>query len=873
MEILRTTPPLQELFEQFRFSPNDEQYDAIRNVDSSLFLVAGPGSGKTRVLLWRTVNAIVYHGYAPEEIFLSTFTEKAAKQLIEGIQSILNVVTTFNDKHYDISKMYVGTVHSLCQRMLMDRKLRQDFKRLKPPILLDEIDQFFYINSTKRWQSLEEVIGLSFKDLSKVIHTLEYPNGRINPSGYGKAYTTNILIKHLNRMSEESISPDQLISYAQKQKSESLKLLAKVYHWYESQTITDNVVDFSLLQRRAYQFLQENPLATSRFKMVVIDEYQDSNSIQEKIFFELAKVHRNICVVGDDDQSLYRFRGATVSNFVNFPTRCQEQLYVKPITIPLNTNYRSNTEIVHFYKNFINQENWADGQIKYRVEKDIRPFKQNKISSVFVTKENTSKHVADEIVSFVHNLIDSKKVEDPSQIAFLFPSLTNTHVKNMKNALEVSGLQVYAPRAGSFLNTEEAKLVFGLIGHVIGFPTTYARDFQNWMDTIAEETEELMGENEQLASFVRGKQLEIKFSLNDYHFLLFKLQEAGISLTDPYNPDDSFAIGLVKIPDLNKETIRNLKSKNLSIRARQKYQESLLDSSTKPYTYNYVLNRVTALNWSLLDLFYRLCGFDEFRDMFRKAALPAGGGLDEEPIINLAKISDYLAKYIEKSVPIISGSMLDNQKMSMNFFNRYLYGLFILKESEVENTEDILPRGRIPFLTIHQSKGLEFPYVVVGRLGSYEFPSKPMDYAVNILSDSSQEPFDKIRSFDEMRKFYVALSRAENAVILANVRSDQWIKKNKALDAVIDAGLARPLSTFETSNFESIDVKEEIIPKSYSYTSDFQFYSDCPRKYMAFRKYNFVPSRTQTMLFGSLVHNTIEDLHNFIISRRKDGLN
>ena len=113
MKVLKKTPQLEELFKYFAFNPNKAQFKAILDVDSPLFLVAGPGSGKTRVLLWRTVNAIVYHRYEPENIFLSTFTEKAAKQLVEGIQSILNVVTTYNDKHYDISKMYVGTVHSL----------------------------------------------------------------------------------------------------------------------------------------------------------------------------------------------------------------------------------------------------------------------------------------------------------------------------------------------------------------------------------------------------------------------------------------------------------------------------------------------------------------------------------------------------------------------------------------------------------------------------------------------------------------------------------------------------------------------------------------------------------------------------------------
>ena len=146
------------------------------------------------------------------------------------------------------------------------------------------------------------------------------------------------------------------------------------------------------------------------------------------------------------------------------------------------------------------------------MEKDIRADKQNNIPSVFVTRENPSEYVVEEIVLFVHDLIESGKVEDPSQIAFLFPSLTNKHVKNMKRALEESGIQVYAPRAASFLETSEAKMIFGLIGHIIGFPITFAKDFQSWMNKIEEEAEDLMQQNEQLARFIEDKQTEIEVS-------------------------------------------------------------------------------------------------------------------------------------------------------------------------------------------------------------------------------------------------------------------------------------------------------------------------------------------------------------------------
>ena len=97
------------------FTPNPNQEQAIQHTGSPLFLTAGPGSGKTRVLLWRTLNLLVFHEVKPEEIFLSTFTEKAAFQLKEGLQSLLGLVTNLTGTPYDISRMYVGTVHSLCQ--------------------------------------------------------------------------------------------------------------------------------------------------------------------------------------------------------------------------------------------------------------------------------------------------------------------------------------------------------------------------------------------------------------------------------------------------------------------------------------------------------------------------------------------------------------------------------------------------------------------------------------------------------------------------------------------------------------------------------------------------------------------------------------
>jgi superfamily I DNA/RNA helicase len=176
------------------------------------------------------------------------------------------------------------------------------------------------------------------------------------------------------------------------------------------------------------------------FHHVIIDEYQDTNAVQERLFFKLAEGSKNLCVVGDDDQSLYRFRGATVQNIVDFPARCKHNLKQHPTTIPLGINYRSRSQIVEFCADFITRCDWAKPGRRtgyYRVvKKNITAKSSDRGTSVIASKGGKPDAVCAEIAHLVRDLIKTGKVTDPNQIAFLIRTqgrISRSRLRNHKN--------------------------------------------------------------------------------------------------------------------------------------------------------------------------------------------------------------------------------------------------------------------------------------------------------------------------------------------------------------------------------------------------------------------------------------------------------
>jgi len=910
---------IEQLWKETGFKPNENQREAILHTNGPLFLTAGPGSGKTRVLLWRTLNLIVFHGVKPNKIFLSTFTEKAALQLKEGLRSLLGIASNYTNQPYDIAKMPLGTVHSICQKMLADRTFSPNRERQHPPVLLDELGQYFKVHNRKNWTHLCEAAGFEIPELQDnndppptgdddaeepEMTIAEAANMQINEY-FGKIYqgvpkksrheAAISVIELFNRFTEESLDPKKC-----KTKDETLRKLLVMYQAYLDMLFENPLqkqVDFSLLQRAAFEQISAFPNASSLFEHIIIDEYQDTNAIQEKIFFALAKGHKNICVVGDDDQSLYRFRGATVENLVEFKERCQKAIGATPRRIDLDINYRSRKKIVDAYTSFIQLTNWkkedqpippkinrSDVLLRqgyYRIhDKDIKSNSVDKGISIVTTTPNPEKsEVNREVINLVYELRQSGKITDYNQCAFLFPAMkNNTRVKDFitafndfNNDMGFSGtdkeIKIYSPRAGRFLETDESKAVWGIFMLIFDYPHDHRHlRFREWVEECKNLANELMEMDKNLKQFVEDRKEQLAGVLKDYEILLEKIEENDLVLKDLFPLEKINIFDSVK--ELSQKTRQNLASK---------YFYRIMVKREKdgdPFTTAYILNRATSVDWSLLDLFYQLSGFDYFRALYDKAEKRKNADPDEGPICNLALITDYLSRFMEEHGFVITASFIKDNNFINSFFNSFTYALFRLGESEYENADDPFPKGRIPFLTIHQSKGLEFPVVVLGS------PDKKMNridkkeiIIRELMPDKEAEPLEKIPTFDAMRMFYVALSRAQNLLILP--RFGRGTKtppgsyyETKEFTAFFDKSNFPVIPMLKIDSTPSTKEKKDDIAKSYSYISDYIYYKKCPRQYMVMRKYNFVPSRSETMLFGNLIHQTIEDLHNLLLNER-----
>lgn len=285
---------------------NPQQKEAVMTVNGALLIIAGAGSGKTKTLTHRVAFLIKNVGVYPQNVLAVTFTNKAAQEMKERIAKILGVEGNIYRSNFPV----IGTFHSICVK-----------------ILRNEIEILGY---AKSFHIIDDQDQLSL--LKKIVKELEIDPEQFNPRSFRE-----VISKAKNELLDSEQFSLQASGYYE-------EIAAKVYKKYQVELKRSNGLDFDDIINFTVSLLQKFPHVLQKyqqqFKYIMVDEYQDTNRAQYLLINLLAKKHRNLCVVGDDWQSIYRFRGADIQNILNF-----EKDYPEAKIIHLEQNYRS-TQII-----------------------------------------------------------------------------------------------------------------------------------------------------------------------------------------------------------------------------------------------------------------------------------------------------------------------------------------------------------------------------------------------------------------------------------------------------------------------------------------------------------------------------------------------
>lgn len=766
-----------EDFSDFDFgNSNEAQKEAITSSNGALLILAGPGTGKTHTLVQRTVFLIQKRRVKPENIMLAAFTDKASRELITRISEEL----ASRKIQADVNSMYAGTFHSICETILKDYA---DFTRLgKNFRILDEFDQAYLI----------------LQNMNRFMNIPGIENALVTSGKWKRACE---LRSYINTLSEELADPEELA----RDSDEAISALGQAMRLHDEILGENNSVSYSALLVETYRLLRDNPEILDdlhdKIKYLMIDEYQDTNYVQEQLIFMIAGDSKNICAAGDDDQSLYRFRGAEVRNILEFPDKFAKN---ECKVVKLMLNYRSVPGIIKFFSDWISNTgdffDWGGFRYPKKLEA-YRPENSSCPSVMRLAGLNDREEWHEKILAMITSLKTSGKISDYSQIAFLFRSVKSNSVQALLQYLENNNISVYSPRSSMFFRRGEIHFALGCLISMFpkylrslesgefnfrGREPDYITYYKNCLRNVARYIDKpAYSELKRWLLKKRTSHENLKgytnYTYSDLLYELFAFMPFNRAL-------DADMAGSVK--DIR--PARNL---------------ARLVSVIRKYEYSYNVNNISAK--------YIDTQFQMMMNIYLRFQIEEG--LDEYEGENEAIPAGHVA------------FMTIHQAKGMEFPVVFLDSLWSRPDSDTSRDRnlDLMNRTARTYY-----KRPEF------------------------------EPEDQIKFYDFWRLFYVAFSRAQDLLVLTcnedgNTPSRYFEAPYNRLD---DADENLPSSEIEISPSKNSGLKN-----IYSFTSHILLYETCPLQYKFCRELEFEPRITPQVFSGILVHDTLEDIHRAVL--------
>ncbi len=603
---------------------NPNQRKAVEAFGSPVLIFAGAGSGKTRVLTYKIAYLIKKAGLSPDKILAVTFTNKAAQEMKERVSQLLDV---------DIQKMNVGTFHSICARIL----------RFEIPLLGYTRDFGIYDQTDSRALVKEIITSLNL-DIKTFV-----------PNSY-----QNLISQKKNQM----LSPENVAEYAEGYIEEKL---AQIYAEYQKALKKNNALDFDDLLLKPLELFKEHPerleYYQNKYQYVLVDEYQDTNKPQFELVHAISKLHRGICVVGDDDQSIYGWRGADIKNILQFSDAFGESQEIK-----LEQNYRSTKNILSAAHSVVKNND-------YRAEKEL--WTENSDGDKLVHQECFDER--DEARKLVH-WIDSDNCDDFKLSDQVILYRTNAQSRAIEDELRRNSIPYQIVGGVKFYDRKEVKDVLA-----------YLRLIVNPADSI---------------SFDR----------------VINFPPRGIGKTS-LEKFKSFAnsVDLNLISALDKIDAVQIGPKQKAAFAQFK---EMINKFTQQST-------TCDANTLAIDLINEIALAEYYKNQNSIEA--------DERWNNVEELLNSMEEFVENS---------DNTSLT-----NFLEEVSLLTDIDRHNDSD----NAVTLMTIHSSKGLEYPVVHIAGLEEGLFP-------LGSLYDPDMD------LEEERRLFYVAVTRAEKIVFMYNAR-------------------------------------------------------------------------------------------------------
>lgn len=768
---------------------NTQQQKAVHHGNGPLLIIAGAGTGKTTVITQRITSLITEKNIQPSEILALTFTEKAALEMETRVDQALP---------YGYSQLWIQTFHGFCDRILRNEAI--------------------HIGLDPRYHLLTEAEALLF--LKK--NVFEFDLSYFRPLGNPMKFLQGML-QHFSRLRDDDISPDDYLSYAKKLEKEnntdSIEVektyeLANAFKTYEMLKAKNSMMDFSDLIANTLKLFRTRPNVLKeyqqKFSYILVDEFQDTNFAQNEMAILLSGDKKNITVVGDDDQSIYRWRGAALANMLQFRSH-----FPNATVVSLTQNYRSTQTILDRSYELIQHNNPYRLEVKEQIEKKLtsgRAIAGETVEFLFGNK------VEDEAEQVVMKIKEEMKKNNRSYRDFAILVRANDHSLPFQRELERKKIPFQFLGPGRLFQQEVIKDLIA-----------YLRILSNYEDT---------------ASLYRVITNPIfSFEARDIAAMMNAAKKKNKTLFEILeNPDD------ISIDDEAKERVK-------------RFIEMM-------HTHLEMVPRDPA--GQILYAFFEDSGLLGYY-------LDPDSPRTEEEALNIAKFFQRLASYSSEHEDVSVFAVVDWIELSME-----------LGESPLAADVDWSENNAVNILTVHSSKGLEFPVVFVVNLVTQRFPSRDRKEQIPVPQDLIKEqlPEGDENLQEERRLFYVAMTRAKDKLFLTSAKFYGEGKKERKLSPFISEALGdeyvqsllnkqkQEASAEQLSLLGTLKprVAEKDSPKynqtnhspidiSFISYSQLQTFSICPLHYKLQYIMKLPTTKTSALSFGMSIHAALSHLY------------